>query len=113
MRSGVNWIRENWSSSAWARLWTRRVLPRPRDADEEAVAAREEADEEEVEEGALADDPAVELLQEALAAQREGGEGGAVVGEGVVHGLGCGYTSGGPRRAGGGGGGSCFARRVT
>jgi hypothetical protein len=51
-------------------------------ADEQAVAAAEQAHEQQVDDALLADDAAVELLDEALAAGGEGSEGGAVVGAG-------------------------------
>jgi hypothetical protein len=114
IRSGVNWIRENCRSSAWARLLTSRVLASPGHADEQAVTAGEQADEQQVDHALLADDAAVQLLDQALAAAGERLQGGAIVGGKGSPELGRG-TSGGPRGAGGcgalgGGRGVCTAR---
>jgi hypothetical protein len=66
MRSGVNWIRENSSPKARARVRTRRVFPSPGTPFQKDMALAEEADEDLLDHLAVAHDHFPELPPQGL-----------------------------------------------
>ena len=66
IRSGVNWMRLNFSDSSWAMLEIIKRLGQAGHAFEDAVALAEQGDQHLLEHLVLADDDAAEVLRHAL-----------------------------------------------
>jgi hypothetical protein len=64
IRSGVNWMRPNDSASASASVWISRRLRQARYADEQAVPAREQRDQQVIDHAFLTDDALPDLGQQ-------------------------------------------------
>ena len=80
IRSGVNWIRLKVRFSASASVWIISVLARPGHADQQAVAAGEDRDQQLLEHRVLADDHLAHLGLQAGERVLEALHGGQVVG---------------------------------
>ena len=68
IRSGVNWMRENFRSSTRAIVWMSSVLARPGRADDQAVAADEQRHQHLLDDLVLADDDLLQLGDDLLPA---------------------------------------------
>src|SRR5438105_2357185 len=66
MRSGVNWMRENFQSKADARALTMSVLASPWHADDQGVRAGQPAGQQQVDRPVLADDDLVQAVPDGL-----------------------------------------------
>ena len=68
IRSGVNWMRENFSSSTRASVWIEQRLRQARHADDQAVAADEQRQQHLMHGVCLADDQLLQLRDDLVAA---------------------------------------------